>query len=186
MITSIERVKSYKSIAGADTDLVKACLAAADSWFKGRLLTGIERTDYGPLRLNGSGDPFLRLPHWPLISVSSLIVCGSPWAIINDEDDDSGQDAAIDKANGLILSRRGNFPRGVANIQTSFTAGADPVPDDLQQACVILTHLYLIEKERMGAGAKTLGPESISIMIRNVKDYDTLIEQPIRNFRRCL
>lgn len=183
MLTTIGAVKDYKAVSETSVGALTMCLKSADAWIKARIGTPVESDTYTS-RLSGEGVAMLRLPHWPLISISSLVVDGSAWTVLAGTDADTNQDAYADE-NGLIWARNGQvFARGYGNVLVTYAAGYATVPFDLQMACIILTHLIFAESTRVGVGGKTLGPEQINLMVRNVKDYDTLIEQPIRNARR--
>ena len=185
MLTTAARLGSYRPIPDAAAGVLIECLKAADAWLKGRIGTAVESDSY-TRRLSGEGVAMLRLPDWPLTAVSSLTLDGAALTVLVGSATDTGQDVFAD-ADGLLWMRNDDvFTKGRGNILITYTAGyaSTAIPEDLQQACVVLTWLIAEERTRIGIGGKTLGPEQINLVVRNSKDYDTMIEQAIRNARR--
>lgn len=79
-------------------------------------------------RFHGRGRTALLLPDRPVTAVASVTVDGvavpaGPTGFVLDE-------------RGVYLAGGGRFARGAMNVAITYTAGFDPVPADLQAACL--------------------------------------------------
>jgi hypothetical protein len=179
-LTTAERVQHIKAL-GDKADVIsrlEECLAAASAWFE---------TAVGPIltasyteRLSGGLSPVLKLAHKPCTAVTSLSVNGTTWRVLTSAVVDTGQEVFL-PSHGMWLEARGYlWPKGNGNILITYTAGygatAEVLPDDIQQSVALVTLLLMEESNRLGIGAKTLGPEQINLVIRNAKDYQFITD----------
>ena len=65
----------------------------------------------------------------------------------------------------------------------AYTAGYATIPDDVQYAVALLTHLLLRERIVLGDGSKLMGDENVQQVIRNPKDYQ-IITDAVQRVRR--
>lgn len=190
--TSEAYVTAFKTV-GTDpavTARLTSCLLAASAYMESRIGRALDQQTYTK-RLNGNGSPVLLLPFWPATAITNLTVDGSAWSVMLDADADTGQDCVLDAAGRMLEARRWRFPMGYGNVQLTWTAGfaatltpktTSNFPEDIQQATALVTHLMMIETDRIGEGSLTLGPEQVQNITRNPDDYKT-IEQAISHWR---
>lgn len=191
LLTSTTRVTTLKPV-GTDPAVIARlsdCLAAASAYMEKRIGRLLGQATYTK-RLDGNGTPVLVLPYWPATAITNLTVNGGAWTVMLDADTDTGQQCTIDGSGRMLLARSYPFPRGIGNVQVTWTAGfqisSDPTvsyfPDDIQQATAMVTHLLLLENVRIGEGSLTLGPEQVQNIARNPDDYK-FIESVIAHWR---
>jgi hypothetical protein len=199
ILTTVARVTTFKTLGTDPVTIARltGCIAAASAYMERRIGRPLGIATYMH-RLSGNGTPALRLPAYPVTAVASVVVCGQPWVVMLDTDAELGQDCILDDAGRMLLARSWPWPRGIGNIQVTYTAGlgtytppsagppivaeASTFPDDIQHATVLVTHLLMIETDRIGEGALTLGPEQVQNLARDPKDYD-FIEKTIAYWR---
>lgn len=64
----------------------------------------------------------------------------------------------LDAGSGILW---GTFPHGLNNIRVDYTAGYATIPEDIQQATVLLVqHLYQLDKVQAGVQSVSIGPYS--------------------------
>ena len=185
-LTTLDRLRELRSGLVPDdtlgTQRATDCLTAASLWLSRQAPIG-EVTEFD-IWTQADGR-VLPVPLKPIISVDGLTVDGLAWTVLDAGDSDAGQWAVIDASRFFIASRFGRFPAGVGNIRLEYTGGFDTtpdkdtglltgVPDDVQQAVAMLAGILIEETNRLGITAKSLGPENVNMIARNVKDYGFL------------
>jgi hypothetical protein len=107
---------------------------------------------------------------WPVTAVTSLHV-DSEASYGSDTLVDPSEYRIGDEGNSLVLLNR-SFPNGYNNIKVVYTAGYDPVPSDLQNACLWLVTWYYTTRENkdIGRPRKSKGDESFDISQSAPKD----------------
>ncbi|MSR31565.1 MAG: hypothetical protein EXR99_08680 [Gemmataceae bacterium] len=75
--------------------------------------------------VSGSGGKRLLVRHYPIVAVASVFPRGSGVEI-------SGYE--VERSRG-ILWRNANWSKGERNLRVTYTAGFDPLPEDLVEAC---------------------------------------------------
>ena len=102
---------------------------------------------------------------WPIIEVKELWIDSSQDFIDTDNRLETDQYDVVDKRLTIQLLDNRRFSSGRHNIKIVYDAGYDPIPSDLEQACVLYVEwLYLVnERNDSGRLAKTKGDESTSI-----------------------
>lgn len=116
-----------------------------------RELEQAERTVY----LSGCGDKTLVLPHWPVVSISSITI-----------DDTEVTDYTLEASMGLVYRTDGVLPKGDRNIKVVYTAGwtESTTPDDVRFACIeaISWNLKRINDDSMGIKNQTT-PDGVNV-----------------------
>ncbi|MDO5686757.1 MAG: phage gp6-like head-tail connector protein [Neisseria sp.] len=98
---------------------------------------------------DGNGKDRLVLRQYPVHQVLSVEIDGKP-------------DAAWRNDDWLLMAQGAAFPRGVRNIKVRYTAGYDPIPDDIQAACIMIAQARLNDFENKGIQSKSLAGETIT------------------------
>jgi hypothetical protein len=179
MLVPIQDFVDFKEMVADDRPSGLLALASAEAWWRWRTTATWEYDTYTE-RLNGNGSRVLRPRHWPIVSITSLEVDGSTWNImLNTTATEAGQEAFFNdqqKPFPRSITARGSyyFPKGQANIRLVSVAGFLVFPEDARTAVLWVAALIFDEPKRIGIGAKTLGPEQVQLMVRNMKGYDII------------
>jgi len=145
----------------ADDALLTALVAGVSQAIKTYCRRDLVPTHYVEL-YDGTGSVALLLRHFPLISLNSVVVDASSSAPTTC----TAAGFQLRPAIGQIIFKPDvpmlgglvpRFVRGRANIQVDYSAGFDPIPDDLQLATVLavgnLYHQPDLTKQREKIGA---------------------------------
>lgn len=185
---------AWKPVAGADSTLAETVVSAIDAWVKRYVGYEIESASYEE-RISGRGTPILKPRRWPITAVSSLVVDGVSWAVLEWNGETDSDEEVFLPEHGKWLEARNfgvygggkfattepdgqpRFPRGAGNIWIEYTAGYVTIPEDLKLVCVQLAVLVLNEQSGLlGHGSKTVGDMSIQQVLRDAKDYQFIID----------
>ncbi|ADU50165.1 hypothetical protein Tmar_0040 [Thermaerobacter marianensis DSM 12885] len=138
---------------GLVSDLIERASAAVESYTRRRILHA------KVLDLLPGGSKALVLRYRPVVSVEQVVDLESQQAV-------STEDYVIDSRAGLILRRRGKWPKGDLRWEVRYTAGyaatVDDVPADIKQAVLLLVQTWYqrrdpaIQQERIGDYSYTL------------------------------
>lgn len=183
MIPSLQDVLSIKTIdTGEGQRKALLLCASVDAFIRRKFKRDPEAQVYTK-RVSGSGTGILKLPVWPILSVTSLSADGSAWTCMADADTEAGQHYAIGD-NGWYLEARPPYywPEGVRNIQVTCRAGYEAYDlQDLRIAGGMIVHLLKNEELRIGDGQVMIGDMNVQAIIRNSKDYQ-FIEDTFHHF----
>lgn len=176
MITTVDKVKTYLTIAGTSSDAMLAELvAAADAFvlsYTGRKT--VLEADFVE-RYNGTGSDRLMLDNYPIASVASLVV--------NDRtigpSAGYGQQGYFFDNRALVLYNE-RFTKGFRNVQVSYRAGFAEIPADMEQAATYIVSQMYKRKDRIGVSSKTIGQESISY---NANDLDATSKTILNEYK---
>lgn len=135
-LTTLEAVKAWGEIKGTSEDSV---IQAAITGFSKHIhlrtgrdaLKSIE--DFTEV-YDGNGSPRMLLRNYPIVSVTSVLVDGSPAAIAPGYGVAGVTIIEEKKGIGFGFGSSGRFTQGIANIQVIYQAGYDGVPVDLELA----------------------------------------------------
>lgn len=143
-LTTLEAVKEYLKIDSSQTvddsrleSLINACSSAIENFcrrsFKSQTYTNEE--------YDGNNHRYISLYNYPVLSVSSVTINNT--VIPNDE-------FVVKKKTGVLARKTNNtlsgisynrynpiWPKGDVNILVTYTAGYDPIPPDLEHACIL-------------------------------------------------
>lgn len=172
---TIDQVKAYAGIAGTASDAVLAQFVAGTSGFiRAWLNRDITSHDY-TIRRNGRGTAAMLLPAYPITAVSMVEVDGiaipaaPAW----------GQSGYFFDDTQIVLFDH-CFARGHSNVHVRFTAGYDPVPDEIVQACCELATFKFRQRDKLEIASKTLAGETISF---SQKDMPSSVATLLKNYR---
>jgi len=140
-LCSLESVKRQLNITDTShddllTELINRATARIEGWtlrkLKQRSLTEI---------YDGPGTAFLRLREFPIVGQPAVYIDANRQFPESSRLRDS--DFLIFRESGLLAFVGANrliatWPKGLQNTKVVYTAGYDPVPDDLQYACIEL------------------------------------------------
>ena len=161
--------------------VTQEALDAAEQWFLTAIGREIESSTYTQ-RLSGDGTCILYTPQWPITSVESLKVDEDEWGVLTSDDlTDSDEETYLPVHGRWLEGRNGlTFPMS-PTIVIEYTAGYAEVPADVRYCVVMMARLLIRERNRLGEGAKSLGPENIQQVVRDHKAYP-LIEATIKRY----
>ncbi|MDZ5648957.1 hypothetical protein [Nitrospirillum sp. BR 11828] len=168
-LTDVATVKAWFSpplTSTADDALLTRLIQAESGFIRAWLGRDPSLATYTQT-LDGSGNAVLPLPHYPVTGVMAVAVDGVPVPA-----QPAGQPLAYGYAHddtSLVLTG-GIFPRGRRRVVVTWTAGYDPVPAILQQACVELVALRYRERDRVGLVSKAHGGETTSYLQKEMPD----------------
>lgn len=184
-LITIDDVVAFKAVPSADLAIADTCMDAADAFLKRRIGYEIESASYTE-RLSGSGTAVLKPRRWPITAVTSLTVDEDSWdTLLYSDTTDSDEETFLPEHGKWLEARFGSvFTAGVGNILIVYTGGYTTIPEDLKLAAVLLTHLLLAERTKLGEGSRTQGPESIQQILRNAERDYQFIGDVIDAFRR--
>lgn len=182
-LISLAYAKQFRSVATADETAAADAIKMASAWFQGRVgrvLASATITEVG----SGDGTALYLPRAWPITAVTSLTVDTLAWTVLMGTAAEAYQYAFVPAHGGWVEARSGYaFPVGSGNIRMVYTGGFATIPDDVQYATALLTHLLLRERNVLGDGTKQLGDESIQQVVRNPKDYHVIMDA-VRRVRR--
>lgn len=180
-LTSLAFAKTYLKIPALETSqdsMVEFWINVSSEkleTFTGRKLkkvTGL--IDYA----HGAGSNTILLKEFPVIAISELkIDSGSlftdPSTVIPVADYTISDDSLS------VLYLNGLFPRGYRNVKITYNAGYDPIPSDIENACLWLVFWYHKAREgaEIGRNSKSKGDESMSFLQDMPKDIKDTIDK---------
>lgn len=160
-LTTVANLKAWLSLASTNTDvdaqiqrLVTAVSVGIQNWLS-RDLKAVERTE----TYDGTGSDLLLLRLAPVTSVARVLVDGREVP------------AAAYRATPSALVRVGGWwPAGWGNVVVTYTAGYNPIPVDVEQACLELAALRWRERDRIGLASKGFGQETTTFITKDMPD----------------
>lgn len=171
-LTTVANLKAWLSISADTADaqlqrLVTAVSVGILNWL-GRDLKAVERIE----AYDGSGSDLLLLRQVPVVSVARVIVDGQEIP------------ASTYRATTTALVRvSGWWPTGWGNVVVTYTAGYDPIPYDVEQACLELAALRWKERDRIGLASKGMGQETTAFITKDMPDS---VRTALLDYRRVI
>ncbi|MBB6251718.1 hypothetical protein [Nitrospirillum iridis] len=168
-LTDVATVKAWFSppLTSATDDTLLTRLIQAESGFIRRWLG----RDLSPATytqtLDGNGNALLPLPNYPVTAVAAVTVDGVP-VPPQPGDQPLAYGYAHDEYTVMLVG--GIFPRGRRRVTVTWTAGYDPLPAILEQACVELVALRYRERDRVGLVSKAHGGETTGYLQKEMPD----------------
>lgn len=176
-LATLAQVKAYigNSADGTDDALLMRLVDHASSMIERACNRVFGQATYTETR-NGNGRNFLVLNNRPVTAITALSIDGKAIA----------QSTGIHVA-GWVLSepwkvalRNLEFTAGIANVEITYTAGYDAIPNDINQACCLVASLAYKERDRMGIDSKSVGGETITF---TNDEPPPSVRQLIENYR---
>ena len=169
MLTTINNVKAYLGLSGSTHDALLTTLVSAASdaieAYCGRAFAAADHTEYLDGDDNGVRRSDLLLQHYPILSVTSIH--DDPDRDWSDGDLVNSDDYTFYADEGRVVLDSGSFHTGRRSVKVVYRAGYEAIPDDLQQACAILTAAWFNRGRQGGDG---LSGEGLG---QYRADYDT-------------
>ena len=170
-LTTLANVRAYLGLEPSDTasdDLLETLIAGASASVVNMVGRDLVLKAHTVL-LDGTGKTALMTPDWPIRSVQSLKVNGvtiSPAASI------MAPGYRFDDT--MLIINGGTFARGLRNVEISYTAGYDPIPDDVSTVCTKIVAGKFKERDWVGFRSKTLAGETVTF-------DDVEVSEAVRN-----
>lgn len=185
-LTTLASLKTYLNINNTNDDtLLGSLITAASAWLGNVMNFTPAQASYTETR-DGRNTMALMLKQWPVVSVASLTIDGLviPASVANPGGGYT-DGYIVDDSRVLLRGTTYRFNKGYQNIAVSYTAGFNPIPFDLAQACNALCAFWYKRRDRIGVQTKTLGPENITFSMDDApKETKTTIAQYMRVFPR--
>jgi hypothetical protein len=110
---------------------------------------------------DGKGSNTIMLLEWPCVKPSRVCV-DSAWTFAVGDDVQSTEFDVFGE--GTLVLRSSTFPRGTRNVLVTYLAGYDPVPADLEEACLLMIDFLYSHRNdrRSGVKAKTKNGETVT------------------------
>lgn len=165
-LTTLAAVKAYLGVTVATDDaLLGQLITAASAWIKTFLNRDILAQTYVE-ELDGHGTRVLCVDQYPVTAVTSVTVDGLTVA----------PSLVVARGRSIMFRDGSTWPRGIANVQINYTAGAAAPPADIAQACNELVAWRYRERDRIGQSSKTIGEQTTTYQTQDVpNDVKTLL-----------
>jgi hypothetical protein len=158
--TTLENLKPMINVAinnTADDPMLTRLILAASSLIDRFCNRSFTLQSYTEIR-NGNGKNRLVLKNAPIVTVTQVVVNGVGYTQMAEPAvgvfASNGATFAFEEQQIVLVG--GRFIQGVKNVLIQYTAGFDPVPDDVEQACIdIVTTIYK-NKDRFGEISKVI------------------------------
>lgn len=169
-LTTLANVKDWLEITNGTSDatltrLVLSVSAMILNWLnRDAVLTGTF-TD----RLDGSGSDTLVVPHYPITSITSLVIQGASPTPASPDGVQPGyvfKGRTIQIMGGFSIPLAGSpgywFPKGAQNVTLVSVAGHNGVPPDMEQACISWVAELFRGRSRAGLKSEALQGQTTS------------------------
>ena len=162
-LTTLTDLKLWLNISNSNDDTLLQSLITKVSAAMGSIMNfNPAQATYNESR-DGRNQMAMTLKAWPIVSVQSLTIDGlsipASTATLNGGYSDG---YTFDDGRILLRGTSYRFNPGYQNIVIAYTAGFNPIPFDLINACNQLCANWYKERDRIGVASRTLGPETIS------------------------
>lgn len=164
-LTTLPRVKEWLAITAPTNDaLLSRLISAASDYIETYLSRNIARTSYQSYR-DGHGGRRLMLRNYPVVFLTTLKVGG-----VSVPPSVGGSPGFVHTETSVTLVGGYVFEVGASNVYLEYVAGYDPIPSEIEQACIDLVSLRYRERDRIGLTSKSLAGESITFNTREFSD----------------
>ena len=190
-LITLDYAKTVLRIAGPDYDpLLTALIAGVSRAIQSYCGRDLVSTNYVEL-YDGSGASTLTLRRFPILALNSVTLdanssapttCTSASFILRPT---IGQIILAPQPAGNAPALGPIFPRGRGNLQVDYTAGLEPIPDDLQMAAALaVANLYnqpdlTKQREKIGASYYYIGRPGELAFTPEVKAILNLYRDPL-------
>ena len=164
-LTTLPRAKEWLAITASTNDaLLSRLISAASDYIETYLSRDIARTSYQSYR-DGHGGRRLMFRNYPVVSLAVLKIGG-----VSIPPSVNGSPGFVHTETSVTLVGGYAFESGASNVYLEYVAGYDPVPSEIEQACIDLVSLRYRERDRIGLTSKSLAGESITFNTREFSD----------------
>jgi len=161
-LTTVAKVKSWANITDANSDVLLADLVTrASQYVLTYLSREIKQANISGERINGNGRTRIMPREWPITAISSLKVSG---IVVPASVDGLLNGYAFDDRNIYLLpgSNVGVFSEGVRNVEVSYTAGYEAIPEDIEQAAIEYCAKKYKDRARIGLTSEGMAGQQTS------------------------
>lgn len=164
-LTTLPRVKEWLAITAPTNDaLLSRLIFAASDYIETYLSRNIARASYQSYR-DGHGGRRLMFRNYPVVSLTAVKVGG-----VSIPPSVNGSPGFVHTETSVTLVGGYVFEAGASNVYLEYVAGYDPIPNEIEQACIDLVSLRYRERDRIGLTSKSLAGESITFNTREFSD----------------
>jgi hypothetical protein len=163
-LTTLQTVKEWLGLDPSNTsddDLLSRLITAA-SGFMTRYCNRPFVSQACTEARDGTGSARMLFANYPVSAVASVTVNGQSIP------PGSSVAAGFYFTDTVLVLNGYRFRRGYANVQVSYTAGFDPIPDEIEQACIELITFRYREKDRTGKASEGMAQQTTAFVIKDV------------------
>ena len=159
MITTLDKVKTQLWISWTDEDILLTQLLTQADWFIKKYCNKvIEATDITEI-VNGNWERIFTPKNYPIISLTSFQY--NSWDIATPTRENFDNNSYWLNNDTWEIYSKQYIPKGINNIKVVYTAWYNPIPDDLQNACISLVGYYYNTRNSQGVARESLDGASI-------------------------
>lgn len=169
-IATAAQLKEFLGVVGAGDDaLIGRLVTGAEQFFY--MLISRQTLEVSPFTqtLNGTGKDYILTSHWPLLSITSLVVDSSLVApslyTIGEESTLDSRMIYLTRASGLV------FPKGRRNVVVSGTFGYATMPAEIVQAVLEIAARAYQKRKRIDETSKQINGETVSYSVADLTDF---------------
>lgn len=161
LLSSLEEIRSFLELEDSrDEDLLETFINGASEEIEAKTHRAFVNRTYTDLVISGNGRERIRLPHYPIVSITSLTVGRTgptSWGSVRDSDSYEWDETEPEE--GILYLTDGSvFDRGSRNIKITYSAGyyrlasegTPVIPDDLRNLALALA--CFLYKKRSAPG----------------------------------
>jgi hypothetical protein len=181
-----------RALGPRDDAMMARLITSASSFIESWLARPIGLAHWREIRDGPGGERGYRmqLAVTPVVDVDLLNICGRQIAnvpLVPTQQMSLNQVGYFFDATSVIL-RGDRFQRGIGNVIVEYTAGYDPIPGDIEQACIEMVVRKYRERTRIGETSRSLGgAETVaySTVMFSRRDMGTDIEALLWQYRQA-
>jgi hypothetical protein len=168
---------------GPDDGMLDRLITAASEDIRQETSRIFDIQDYVEIR-SGTGGKQVKFltKQWPINSVDHVTVDGQDIAPSTGFNQPGYTFTNYDSA-GHITLISSVFNRGVDNIEVGYNAGFNPIPHDLEQACIDLVAYRFTSRGRIGHKSKSLAGEVVAFVTDH---YPDPVMRVIQRYKRTI
>lgn len=167
-LTTISQLKMHLDIAQGDTSqntrlemFINSASQAIESYCN-RSFVKATRSEYR----DGRRSNMILLRNYPATSVSEVWIDQDGLFTDISKKLDSSEYALVDEGNSVLLKNK-FFPNGYNNIKIVYESGFDPIPADIEYACLLAAEWFYRFRQRTDIGISSVGKDTESKGILN-------------------
>ena len=162
MLCSLRDLKEWLNLASpAEDGLLQRLIGAASGFIESRVGRSIGPAQYA-VTFSGNGKSLLPLPVTPVIGISGVTIGRRSLPA----SDGNSMGYLFDDRSVRLVGWA--FSPGLLNCAVRYTAGYDPIPAEIVQACVELAALRYKERDRMGETGKVVMGETVHYFVKDM------------------
>ncbi len=174
-VSQVKHLLPINKSVTTDDPLIQRLITSASETMRneiGDVINSVTRSEV----YDGTGTGKLLFRHQPVMGVASVAI-GPP----------SANRVALTENVDFVFTKYGiqslgrSFPKGVANIAVTYTAGYVAIPADIAEKTAKVAALRYKEAERLGQSSKTLAGETITF---DTKDFPADVMATIQQYLR--